>query len=102
MSRKKELTEMPMPKGVAKRWRKKYRGNIYYFRGDYDTALKAWHAKRTELETTETEDQPNYYRRQWERVRDWYTEHGQADDAEQVADQLKSWMTTTWNSNGRV
>jgi len=89
--RKLELTEMPMPKGVAKRWRKKHQGNIHYFRGDYETALKAWHAKRTELETTETEDQPDYYRRQWERVRDWHTEHGQADDAEQVADQLRLW-----------
>jgi integrase len=89
--RKLELTAMPMPKGVLPRWRKKHNGKIYYFRGNYETALRAWHAKRTELETTETEDQPDYYRRQWERVRDWHREHGQVDDAEQVADQLKLW-----------
>jgi len=39
-----------MPKGVAPRWRKKYEGAIYYFRGSYADALRQWEAKKVELD----------------------------------------------------
>lgn len=44
------LTEMAMPKGTPKRWRKICEGRNYYFRGDYATALAAWEAKKVELD----------------------------------------------------
>ena len=40
--RRLELTPMIMPKGAAPRWRKKYQGEIHYFRGDYAGALAQW------------------------------------------------------------
>ena len=39
---KKILTRMPYKRGLPQRWRKIYRGKIYYFRGDYETALAEW------------------------------------------------------------
>jgi integrase len=78
-----------MPKGVAKRWRKKYQGHIYYFRGDYETAAKTWHAKRTELETTEAEDQPNWYRARFQRMLEWCQAQGMVEDVEAVTKALE-------------
>src|SRR5208283_549058 len=86
-----ELTKMPGDDRATQRWRKIYNGKTFYFLGEYDTALKAWHAKLTELETEQEEQQTDYYRRQWEKVRDWYGAHGKADEADRIADQLKSW-----------
>jgi integrase len=37
-----ELTPMKVAAGLAARWRKKHRGRIYYFRGDYEKALGEW------------------------------------------------------------
>ncbi len=86
-----ELTKMPGDDRATQRWRKIYKGKTYYFLGDYDTAVAQWHKKQTELETEHKEQQTDYYRRQWEKVRDWYTVHGRADDADRIANQLKSW-----------
>lgn len=47
---KKVLTKMPMPRGVAARWRKIYKGQTFYFRGAYDEAVKAWEAKKVQLD----------------------------------------------------
>lgn len=44
------LTKMKMPKGQVPRWRKKYRGQIFYFRGPYADALKQWERKKVELD----------------------------------------------------
>jgi len=35
MPKKRLLTQMTMPKGSPKRWRKKYKGKLFYFRGEY-------------------------------------------------------------------
>ena len=86
-----ELTKMPGDDRATQRWRKIYKGKTFYFLGDYDTAVAQWHKKQTELETKQEEQQTDYYRRQWEKVRDWYAAHGKADDADRIADQLKSW-----------
>ena len=43
-----ELTRMNTPAG-PQRWRKKHRGKIHYFRGEYDVALKQWHELRAQL-----------------------------------------------------
>lgn len=48
--RKLALTRMVMPKGQAPRWRKKYHGTIYYFRGQYADALTQWERKKAELD----------------------------------------------------
>ncbi len=45
-----ELTRMPMPTGVAPRWRKIYKGHNYYFRGTYAEALGLWEAKKVDLD----------------------------------------------------
>ncbi len=86
--RRLELTKMPMPPGVPERWRKKHGGEIYYFRGDYDTALKAWHQKLAELEK-EDQQQPTWYRRAFERMQEWYRGEGMTEDADAVTEVLQ-------------
>ena len=44
------LTRMKMPKGQAQRWRKKYKGKTYYFRGAYADAVKQWERQKVELD----------------------------------------------------
>ncbi len=44
------LTRMKMPKGQTQRWRKKYKGQIHYFRGAYADALKQWERKKVEID----------------------------------------------------
>lgn len=45
-----ELTRMKTAPGLPPRWRKKHRGKIRYFRGEYDDALKQWHELRAQLD----------------------------------------------------
>ncbi len=40
---------MPLKRGLTPKWRKMYRGEIYYFRGEYEEALRQWKAKELEL-----------------------------------------------------
>jgi hypothetical protein len=70
------LTKMPMPKGQAPRWRKKYKGKIYYFRGEYRTALAAWERKKVELDT------------EWEGVKTQLIRIGKGDYAEAIEQHL--------------
>ena len=46
----KELTRMPLKKGLAPKWRRIYKGQIHYFRGSYDDALER--GKRRKLNST--------------------------------------------------
>ena len=46
---------MPMPKGVAPRWRKVYKGERFYFRGTYADAIAKWEAKKVELDRATTD-----------------------------------------------
>ena len=83
---------MPMPRGVAKRWRKKYQGEIHYFRGNYETALKAWHQKLAELERQqerEQEEKPGWHRQMTQKIRDWYLAQGDRKAADRLADDLR-------------
>jgi integrase len=51
MARKRlELTRMPLPRGLTPKWRKMHRGKIYYFRGDYEDALRQWKTKEAEID----------------------------------------------------
>ncbi|MGO9112785.1 MAG: tyrosine-type recombinase/integrase [Thermoguttaceae bacterium] len=45
-----QLTRMKVPRGQSHRWRKKYKGAIFYFRGPYPDALKQWEHKKVELD----------------------------------------------------
>ncbi len=83
MPRKKlELTRMPGNDRATQRWRKIHQGKTFYFLGEYSTAVKAWHAKVAELEKEETK--PRTIRQEWERIRDWYADHGQADGIQRI------------------
>ena len=46
----KELTRMPLKKGLDPKWRRIYKGQIHYFRGTYDDALAQWEKKKIELD----------------------------------------------------
>ena len=52
-----ELTKMPKGKGITQRWRKKFRGEIYYFSGTYAQALVQWREKKDELDEIPQEEQ---------------------------------------------
>jgi len=89
MARKKrELTRMPLKKGLSPKWRKMYKGQIYYFRGTYEEALTAWQKKRLELDRKEQEDSPDYHRGLLEKMRRWHVANGQAEDAARIAEEL--------------
>ena len=47
---KRQLTKMKSPDHLPPRWRKKYKGKIYYFRGDYKNALAEWKAKKATID----------------------------------------------------
>ena len=53
--RKLELTPMKVKRGLPPRWRKVHKGVIYYYRGEYQEALRQWHQKLVELEAKEGE-----------------------------------------------
>ena len=52
---KRELTKMPLGKGTTQRWRKKHKGQIFYFSGTYQAALEEWRLKLAELAQAEPE-----------------------------------------------
>lgn len=90
MTRKRrELTEMTMPPGVPKRWRKKHQGKILYFRGSCEEALKQWHKKQTELEREQEEEKPGWHRKMTESIRQWYLSQGDQEAADRLGDDLR-------------
>jgi integrase len=67
---KRELTKMKIKRGLPQKWRKKYKGEMYYFRGDYEQALDLWKQKKTELENTpDYDDLPPLGEKDRERLR---------------------------------
>jgi integrase len=44
------LTQMKMPKGVAERWRKIYKGQTHYFRGTEKECERQWERKKVEID----------------------------------------------------
>jgi integrase len=46
---KRELTPMKVKQGLPPRWRKQFRGQQYFFRGEYGAALDDWHTLRARL-----------------------------------------------------
>ncbi len=50
MARKRILTRMATKRGLPARWRKNYKGERYYFRGEYETAEAEWITKKYEID----------------------------------------------------
>jgi hypothetical protein len=84
LTSKRQLTWVKGTGGRAGRWRKKYRGEIYYFPGGrgspdkdaYDAALQAWHEKRQELERVGARAQYEAAIEEWNEVLGWCQLHG--------------------------
>jgi len=87
--------------GRAGRWRKKYKGKVYYFPGGrgksdrqaYEAAVDAWEALKGKVDR----DSPRPHQRdhevaidQWEQVLAWCNRHGDRDHAEIAAKKLDS------------
>jgi len=92
--KRKELTRMPCPDRSTERWRKIYRGQVYYFLGDYDEALKAWHAKQAAMEAEEEakeQEGKSWYRRRWEQVIEWHRQQGLYEGAEKTAQEMATY-----------
>jgi hypothetical protein len=49
-TKKLALTKVQVEKGLNPKWRKKYKGQIFYFRGSYQQALALWTEKRRQLD----------------------------------------------------
>jgi hypothetical protein len=85
--------------GRAGRWRKKYKGKIYYFPGGrgksdreaYDAALAAWEKLKGKIDlTTPRRHQRDYEATidQWEQVLAWCNRHGDRQHADQAVEKL--------------
>jgi hypothetical protein len=103
MPRSVKLTWVPGAKdsGRAGRWRKKYKGEYYYFSGGrgktdreaYDAAVAAWEEEKIKIDR----DAPRPHQRdhekaidQWEQVLAWCNRHGDREHAEIAARKLES------------
>jgi len=84
------MTELVKPnkaKGLKGKYRTKYNGVYRWYRAESkQEALTMFHKDIA----AEKEEQPDYFRRRWELVRDWYSTEGQLDDAKRVSVQLRS------------
>jgi integrase len=87
--------------GRAGRWRRKYKGKVYYFPGGrgksdreaYDAAVAAWEAEKLKIDR----EAPRPHQRdheaaidQWEQVLAWCNRHGDGQHAEIAARKLES------------
>ena len=86
MPRKLRLTWQPGSGKRSGRWRKKYKGQCYYFSGGrgkgdreaYDAAVAAWEQKKLELDAAAPKPHAADYARaigQWEAVLTWCRDH---------------------------
>lgn len=93
-----ELTRMPLKKGLPPKWRKMYKGVIHYFRGAYEDALSQWEKKKAELDKRKEVDRflPLY-----EKLRSlmshWACDHIAYDIDNMIAKQpqLLEWLVET-------
>jgi integrase len=101
MPRTTKLTWQLGKNGRAGRWRKKYKGKIYYFPGGrgksdreaYLAAVEAWEAKKLEVDRSAPRPhQPEYEAviETWEQVLTWCRKHGEGEVADEALAALES------------
>lgn len=104
MPRKFQLTWQPGSANRGGRWRKKYKGNTYYFDGGrgkfdreaYDTALAAWNELRIKIDaSTPRPHQVDYDQAiaKWEQVLSWSNRHGEQQMASRAYEKLAKLRT---------
>lgn len=92
MPRKFRLTWQSGSDSRGGRWRKKYKGKVYYFaggsgkydRGAYDAAVSAWEAEKVRLDASAPRPHQLQYDQailEWENVLAWCNRHGDRDMA---------------------
>ncbi len=87
MSRTQNLTWQPGRDGRSGRWRKKYRGKVYYFNGGrgksdreaYDAAVKQWELDKLKIDAEAPRKHHAEYETEidvWDQVHTWATRYG--------------------------
>ncbi|MDA1013841.1 MAG: tyrosine-type recombinase/integrase [Planctomycetota bacterium] len=90
MPRKRELTWQSGSNRRAGRWKKKYRGKVYYFDGGngktdhqaYADALSVWKKLQADLDASQVKPHEDDYLTtiaDWTAMKEWATNHGDAD-----------------------
>ncbi len=99
MARKLALTWQDGTSGRAGRWRKKYKGKLYYFSGgrgksdreSYAAALKKWELTKLRVEASQPRKHQQSYERaidEWEQVLTWSNRHGESPMAQIAHEKL--------------
>lgn len=100
MPRKRELTWQAGSNGRGGRWRKKYKGQSFYFPGGngktdqaaYDRAVELWKQKKEEIDAEVVKPHEADYRTaiiEWNAVLNWSTQHGDSAHAELARRKVK-------------
>ena len=98
-----KLTWQPGKNGRAGRWRKKYKGKVYYFasgrgksdRDAYAAAVEAWETKKREIDCSAPRPHQLEYEKAietWAEVLTWCRKHGDgvlADEAQNTIESLR-------------
>lgn len=85
--------------GRAGRWRRKYKGKVYYFPGGtgksdreaYDAAIDAWEKLKVKIDVTTPRKHQRDYEQcidQWEQVLAWCNRYGDREYADQAVERL--------------
>lgn len=101
MPRKHKLTWQPGTNGRKGRWRKRYRGQVYYFSGGrgksdreaYEAALRTWERQKTEIDAQSPKPHQQQYEQaiaQWESVLAWSRTHHEDGMAEEALTKIES------------
>lgn len=101
MPRSVRLSWQPGAEGSARagRWRKKYKGKVYYFAGGrgksdrdaYDAAIDAWEKLKVKIDATTPRRHQGEYERcidQWEQVLAWSNRYGDRQYTDQAVERL--------------
>jgi integrase len=100
MPRSYRLTWQPGSKGRTGRWRKKYKGKVYYFDGGrgksdraaYEVALTEWEAIKVKIDADAPRPHQLDYERtiaEWEQVLAWSNRHDERDMAAVAFEKLE-------------
>lgn len=104
MPRKFRLTWQSGNDGRGGRWRKKYKGKMYYFPGGngkydkeaYEAALSTWGIEKVRLDANAPRDHQEKYEQvleEWEQVFAWSNRHGHQEMAAVAYDKMKTLRT---------
>ncbi|MDA1017791.1 MAG: hypothetical protein O3A00_25455 [Planctomycetota bacterium] len=110
MPRKRELTYQKGSGGRVGRWRKKYRGVVYYFPAGsgktdltaYEQAMERWSQKKTEIDAQVVKPYEDDYRTaiiEWNAVLNWSTQHGDHSHAQLARRKVKGLQARQCISN---